>query len=197
MKKLTSIVLSLMILVLPLCTAAESDEAFEFVFRNGIKWGNNMSTVSHLELEDDNLSHKVFKSGDKQTLLYMGIDVSQYRSSMEYYFDHDSLYAVRYEFRYDEEKWNYLTSALSEKYGEPASKNTDRAADLLKLVYDEEDKQHCLAATLWEMTDGTAIVLYVPMNNSDMLFITYIDTVQPPEPVPTEVPATDYDLTGL
>ena len=196
MKKLLSLVLSLMILALPLCAAAESGEAFEFVFRNGIKWGDTLPNVHALELADDNLSHKTFKEGNRKILLYLGVDVSEYSAQLEYFFRDDSLYACRYEMFFSEEKWAYMAGALSAKYGEPAATDTENAYGLLE-IFGTDETPLILTSALWEMPDGTAILLYTLEDEFPPLCIAYINTAAPAEPEPTEIPAEEFNLNGL
>ena len=182
MKKLLSILLSLMILALPLCAAAETDEAFEFVFRNGIKWGDPIHTISSSEPS----------SGDRReyngfmVLDYTDITVSQYTGDLTYCFADDALLSCFYMLQGD--ALDYLRNALATKYGEPMETDEARAVAALMAL---DDIEQPIIHSMWTLADETIILLF-SLDGEPDLYLLYAD-----EPALLEHANPSYELTGL
>ena len=182
MKKLTSIILSLMMLVLPLCASAESGEAFEFVFRNGVKWGDPIQSVAASEPS----------SGDRREynnlmlLEYTDVSVSQYTGDLTYCFANEALAACLYYL--PECDQDYMSNALAAKYGEPIETDEARATAVLTALDTIEGPVY---HSMWDLPDDTCVLLFSLVDEDD-LYLLYAD-----EPALLEHANTNYNLNGL
>lgn len=181
MKKLLIILLCLVICTVSVC-CAESEEAFEFVFRNGIKWGDAPHNISSSEPS----------SGDRRTynnfalLEYSDVNVSKYTADLSYGFIDDALAFCLYIL--NPEETDYMTGALSEKYGTPIETDMERASAIVTSINAIEGLN---VHAMWAMSDGTCVLLFTE-SSGYVLYLLYAD-----EPALLEHANPSYDLTGL
>jgi hypothetical protein len=181
MKKLLGIILCLMIFALPLCHA-ESDAAFEFTFRNGVKWGDEPHTVSASEPS----SGERREYNNYLLMDYFDVNVSQYTGDLTYCFANEALVSCLYLLPGD--SLDYLTGALSAKYGEPSETDVERATAILLAMDDiDETTFH----SMWTLADNTCVLLFSFGYDSD-LYLLYAD-----EPALLAHANPTYDLSGL
>ena len=135
-----------------LCEVAEV-EAFVFSFRNGVQWRDTLEIVKEKEAgeavvweDDERLSQ----------LSYGNASVSNFTADLNYNFLDGELSFIHYTFQnLPEEEWNYLADAVSSKYGEPITADSERVMTLINAIDPIDDEPESL--TNWQLEDGTYV----------------------------------------
>lgn len=178
MKRMT---VTLTILLLLVYTFGEAlGETEEFSLRGGIKFG--MTPKEVISIEESN-GFYYSKTSDGNTLYNAGYNYQLYYNNnpgklgslqiMRFEYDFDisdqKLYQIEYVFK-EQNAFNYLLSALSNKYGEPnptAMNSTD--------IFIEIGADMHLSHSRWELPNGEEMIVVIDLwdNEYDVCFLTY------------------------
>lgn len=182
MKRILSILLILSFLCsLPLPSFAEND--YEFIFRNGVKWGMSESEIRDLEAEEigGHISAFVSSTPDGHNLSTLDryyVPVGKYQESELYYFLYDdSLYCTAYSI--DEQiDIEDMVRALSGEYGGEAPVSYIQKAKFLSYFFSPAGEENYRETVLelmsnpvfdaaaetmhyWTLPDGTEVLIGV------------------------------------
>ena len=152
MHAMLALVCAALMMIMPALCSAEEGSAF--LFRNGITWESTVEDVIAAEtavVERDSLEYM-------ELLAYDQVTVSNYQAELTYLFMDGKLALVFYYLdEITQDDYQYLTAALSSRYGAPSPADELRQVTLMMAVNTVPVKLHLL--TNWDLQDGTVIAL--------------------------------------
>ena len=203
--------LGILLSVLPCCFA---DTTNNFTFRDGITWGMSEKEVLSLEQEQNPWFSRT-NDGSFSMLQYDAIKVSTHQNTtLTYLFKNGMLYNAVYTLNgADESTAQYITQAMTSKYGEAGALGYDELVKFIEYIYhfmktsgspgaegdfdpsvvserlgvSEKDLPHIvLPGASWTLPDGT-LILYTdqPLTQTPMLMYCSPENVN------------GYDTSGL
>ena len=158
-----------------------------FSFRNGITWGMNHQQVAAIENVP---MEQAFSSEWSILLTSSQVPVSRFSADLVYIFYQNALRMITYQFQQDCSTLNYqyLTGALSVKYGESKEAKPAVIKGWMDRIYQNYYRQELIRNALeWNAEDGTSIYLYYYTENA--YAILYV--------CPVSGGAGSYDTNGL
>ena len=158
----------MLVLVFCLGGAAMAEET-GFLFRNGVTWASTPEEVRQSEgtdgFEDD------YEGWTEQ--IYSHATVSKFVADLTYVFRENQLYFCGYWFDdLSDENREYLTKALSSKYGEPTGSDPEALRTLMCLLAPVEEE--LLDVQNWRLADGTYIAMFC-MGDRDECYLVYFN----------------------
>ena len=158
-----------------------------FSFRNGVSWGMTPEQVSALE----EMPMEQRTSADWAVMITVEpAPVSRFSADLVYIFYQNALRMITYQFQQDCSTLNYqyLTGALSVKYGESKEAKPAVIKGWMDRIYQNYYRQELIRNALeWNAEDGTSIYLYYYTENA--YAILYV--------CPVSGGAGSYDTNGL
>lgn len=143
----------MLVLVFCLGGAAMAEET-GFVFRNGVTWESTPEEVRQSESAEGNENE--FDGWIK--LAYYETSASKFTADLFYCFQDGEMYCCGYNFGdLPEGDREYLTKALSSKYGETETSDPEALRTLMCLM--EPHEEELLDVQNWRLDDGTYIAM--------------------------------------
>ena len=186
MKKACSLLLAFVI-----CIGLTAAQAEGFTFRSGVSWGASEAEIRTLENAE---SAPVYSLGSFTNIELAGTSVSRYQAVLSYLFLDSRLAIAFYDFgaaqAQDPGCFQYLTGALTTKYGMPEVTDPARASQILDHIAEGQFPAGSLSDfSGWSLSDGTLVAIF--RYSSDAFMILYAD-----EPSLESI-GISYDLSNL
>lgn len=164
--------------------AEDGEEAYQFTFRNGVKWGDSVDAVYQAEGEEA----PAYPYRDHTMVEYDDAAVSKFTADyLDYFFSDDGLMFAAYTFIHsNDDERTYICEALSSKYGERAEVNTEMFLYLAGIIGGKQEE--CTLFANWQTEDDTYIAA---CTMGKVFYILYYDGS---DGIPA---AGEYNTNGL